>query len=41
MAPIVFVLHVARPRIEYTDHGKTALMIPGAGEAADGSDDDE
>jgi hypothetical protein len=39
--PIVFVLHVARPRIEYTDHGKTALVIPGAGEADDGSDDDE
>jgi hypothetical protein len=31
---IVFVLHVARPRIEYTDHGKTAVVIPG-------SDDDE
>jgi DNA topoisomerase VI subunit B len=39
--PIVFVLHVARPRIEYTDHGKTALVIPGASEADDGSDDDE
>jgi hypothetical protein len=32
--PIVFLLHVARPRIEYTDHGKTAVVIPG-------SDDDE
>ena len=32
--PIVFVLHVARPRIEYTDHGKTAVVISG-------SDDDE
>jgi hypothetical protein len=39
--PIVFVLHVARPRIEHTDHGKTALVIPGAGEADDGGDDDE
>jgi DNA topoisomerase VI subunit B len=28
--PIVFVLHVARPRIEYTDHGKTAVVIPGS-----------
>jgi DNA topoisomerase VI subunit B len=25
--PIVFVLHLARPRIEYTDHGKTAIAI--------------
>jgi DNA topoisomerase VI subunit B len=32
--PIVFVLHVARPRIEYTDHGKTAVVIAG-------DDDDE
>jgi hypothetical protein len=39
--PIVFILHVARPRIEYTDHGKTALVIPGAGEADDGGDGDE
>ena len=27
--PIIFVLHLARPRIEYTDHGKTAVVIPG------------
>jgi hypothetical protein len=27
--PIVFVLHLARPRIEYTDHGKTAVAVPG------------
>jgi DNA topoisomerase VI subunit B len=27
--PIIFVLHLALPRIEYTDHGKTAVAIPG------------
>ncbi len=27
--PIIFVLHLARPRIEYTDHGKTAVTISG------------
>jgi DNA topoisomerase VI subunit B len=27
--PIVFVLHLARPRMEYTDHGKTAIAIDG------------
>jgi DNA topoisomerase VI subunit B len=31
--PIIFVLHLARPRIEYTDHGKTAIAL-------DGGDDD-
>jgi len=36
--PIIFVLHLARPRIEYIDHGKTALAIPG-GNAADADDD--
>jgi DNA topoisomerase VI subunit B len=36
--PIVFVLHLARPRIEYTDHGKTAVVIPGS-EEADREDD--
>jgi len=25
--PITFVLHLARPRIEYTDHGKTAVSF--------------
>jgi hypothetical protein len=25
--PIIFVLHLARPRIEYTDHGKTAIVV--------------
>ena len=28
--PVVFLLHLARPRIEYTDHGKTAVAIPGS-----------
>ena len=27
--PIIFVLHLARPRIEYTDHGKTAIALDG------------
>lgn len=35
--PIIFVLHLARPRIEYTDHGKTAVVIPGD---EDGGDDE-
>jgi hypothetical protein len=33
--PIIFVLHLARPRIDYTDHGKTAVALD------DGSDDHE
>jgi DNA topoisomerase VI subunit B len=37
--PIVFVIHLARPRIEYTDHGKTAILIPGSCEDADMYDD--
>jgi DNA topoisomerase VI subunit B len=37
--PIIFVLHVARPSIEYTDHGKTAIVIPGS-EVAEADDDD-
>lgn len=28
--PIIFVLHVADPRVEYTDRGKSALIIGGA-----------
>ncbi len=43
--PIVFVLHLARPRIEFTDHGKTAVVIPGSceeeGAASDDGGDDE
>ena len=27
--PIVFVLHLACPRVEYTDRGKSALVIGG------------
>jgi hypothetical protein len=27
--PIVFVLHFACPRVEFTDRGKSALIIPG------------
>jgi DNA topoisomerase VI subunit B len=37
--PVVFLLHLARPRIEHTDHGKTAVAIPGNYD--DGSSDDE
>jgi DNA topoisomerase VI subunit B len=28
--PIVFVLHLAHPRVEYTDRGKSAIVIGGA-----------
>jgi hypothetical protein len=28
--PVVFVLHLAQPRIRYTDRGKSALVIGGA-----------
>jgi hypothetical protein len=27
--PVVFVLHLAHPRVEYTDRGKSALVIGG------------
>ena len=27
--PVVFVLHVAHPRVEYTDRGKSALIVEG------------
>jgi hypothetical protein len=27
--PIIFVLHLARPLIDYTDHGKTAIALDG------------
>ena len=33
--PIIFVLHLARPRLEYTDHGKTAVAL-----ADDGGEDE-
>jgi len=29
--PIVFVLHLAHPRVEYTDRGKSALIISSGG----------
>jgi hypothetical protein len=29
--PVAFVLHVADPRVEYTDRGKTAVVIEGDG----------
>jgi hypothetical protein len=38
--PIVFVLRLARPRIEFTDHGKTAVVIPGSSEEEDADYDD-
>ena len=38
--PIIFVLHLARPRLEYSDHGKTAVVIPGVSEDDDGGDDE-
>ena len=28
--PIVVILHYACPRVEYTDRGKTALIVPSA-----------
>jgi DNA topoisomerase VI subunit B len=37
--PIIFFLHLARPRIEYTDHGKTAVVVPGSCDD-DGGDDE-
>jgi DNA topoisomerase VI subunit B len=38
--PIIMLVHVASPRVEYTDHGKTAVVIPGSSEADSDSDDD-
>jgi DNA topoisomerase VI subunit B len=38
--PIIMVVHVASPRVEYTDHGKTAVIIPGSSQADSDSDDD-
>jgi hypothetical protein len=37
--PIIFILHLARPRIEFTDHGKTALVVPGESYDGEGGDD--
>jgi hypothetical protein len=36
--PIIFVLHLARPWIDYTDHGKTAIALDG--NEPDGGDDE-
>lgn len=30
--PIVFVLHLTHPRVEYTDRGKSALIVKGGGQ---------
>jgi hypothetical protein len=38
--PIIFVLHLARPRVTFTDHGKTTLAIPGLIEGGDDQDMD-
>jgi hypothetical protein len=27
--PVVFVLHLAHPRVEYTDRGKSAIVVAG------------
>ena len=27
--PVIIILHLACPRVEYTDRGKSALVIPG------------
>jgi DNA topoisomerase VI subunit B len=37
--PIIFLLHVARPRIEYSDHGKSAVVLPGTYERDEVDDD--
>jgi DNA topoisomerase VI subunit B len=39
--PIMVVLHLVRPGIEYTDHGKTTVNIPGSFENDDLENDDE
>jgi DNA topoisomerase VI subunit B len=36
--PIVFVLHLASPRIEFSDRGKTALVLAGEENADDGDE---
>jgi hypothetical protein len=39
--PIVFLLHLARPRIAFTDHGKTTLAIPDVDETSDSEESDD
>jgi hypothetical protein len=34
--PVVFVLHLAHPRVEYTDRGKSALIVEGGQHDANG-----
>jgi hypothetical protein len=29
--PVCYVIHLTHPRVDYTDRGKTALIVPGAG----------
>jgi hypothetical protein len=36
--PITFLLHLARPRIAFTDHGKTTLVIPDVDEVGEGEE---
>jgi hypothetical protein len=40
--PIIFLLHLAHPRVEYSDRGKSSVIVDGA-DAADeiAGDDDE
>jgi hypothetical protein len=38
--PIIFLLHLARPRIDYTDHGKTAISILGSSAELDDDEDE-
>jgi DNA topoisomerase VI subunit B len=39
--PTLFALHLACPRVEYTDRGKSALVIGGTGKEQDQDEDDE
>jgi hypothetical protein len=41
--PIIFVLHLAHPRIEYSDRGKSSVVVAGCDEEDEdvGPDDDE
>ena len=31
LEPIILLVHLASPRIQFSDRGKTALILPGAG----------
>lgn len=39
--PVIIVLHVACPRVEYTDRGKSAIAIAGSDARDDRDDDDD